>query len=70
MSEELFTLPVTESPKLRWMREHRLQTRHDDKTGVWTAFDAEMVTPFRGETEELALAAWALARRVKLWNQD
>ena len=73
------------SPRLRWMREHRVATLHHsnvapgdecpetgDRLYPWCASDMGFgIGPQMafGDTEEEALACLALKRGWKLWNE-
>lgn len=87
MSEELFSVPESKSPKLRWMERHGLRTKHnpDSQHGDEDDFGNELfrwyawkyegkLNPPRnaagGDTEDDALAAWAVANGKLLWNEE
>jgi hypothetical protein len=78
MSELLFdNLPVTESPRLKWLRAHNVQTRKNpripDDEFPWEAVDNEL-SLFReshgiGATEHDALVDLAIKRKWRMWNE-
>jgi hypothetical protein len=80
------SLPITKSPKLLWMERHNIKTaqQNEDEDGnTWFAvfcdpdedpYDAAMSAggqrTGRGDTEDAALTALALAAGIKLWNEE
>lgn len=86
MSEgELFDVPEVKSPRLRWMEKHGLKTKHfpgvqdgeeDPETGyelhTWVAWRGSPPVWIRtgGATEDDALADWARANGVRMWNEE
>ncbi len=81
MSEELFKVPEQKSPRLRWMEKHRVKVKQtpDWSPGMEDA-DGDPVAPWyasddgkhwhAGDSENDALGAWAVARGVRLWNEE
>ena len=83
MSEELFSVPEAKSPRLKWMEKHCVNVRstpvglvgtEDELTGdevraFYATGDGTLTGKF-GTTEDDALAAWARARGVRLWNEE
>jgi len=80
---ELFDVPVVKSPRLKWIEKHRLKTKcaefpvadgDEDEFGnevfQWSASDDNWKHSHGGATEDDALAAWARARGVRLWNEE
>lgn len=78
---ELFNVPVVKSPRLKWLEKHGVTTRRADhvvsadeeddfghRVHQWTASNG--VHMRGGLTENDALAAWALAQGVKMWNEE
>lgn len=67
MTDELFAIEETLSPKEAWKRKHGIRLYHNP----------EMKTPFQaihemhevGMSEEEALAKLAARMEIKLWNQ-
>lgn len=81
MSEELFKVPVTKSPRLLWIEKHRIEVRptkdwqpgmEDDDGDEVERFYAtdDGVHMHGGDTEDNALAAWAEARGKLLWFEE
>lgn len=77
----LFDVPVVESPRLRWIKAHRIVTRktdhevqpgEEDCDGMdvyqWYAWSSQR--RYGGPTEDDALAAWARANGARLWNEE
>ena len=78
MSEELFEIPLSESPRLKWLRDHNVKTLlteflDDDENQHWSAWNQEDApNPDNtgiGETEHDAIVALALMNGWKLWNE-
>ena len=74
MSEELFNIPTVKSPRLRWIEKHDLRTISGttaENKVEWAAWQiGRGAKTFKGDTEDDALAAWAKARGVRLWNEE
>ena len=86
MRDELFDVPVVKSPRLKWIEKHGLYTQHfpDVKPGDDDPETGEEIYPWRawvgnmrharicagGATEDDALAEWAKASGVLLWNEE
>lgn len=82
MSDFLFDAPVVLSPRLAWMEKHGVETHRANATGeggstwvcrkirprlesLWTSSEIG-----GGETEDEALAAFAMHAGLKLWNEE
>ena len=76
MSDTLFEIPEQLSPRLAWMREHKIDTMdkaYDPFTGDhrWMAFKVSNIrTKDFGDTENEALSALAVKMNLKLWNKS
>ncbi len=70
MTDTLFDLPDSPSPRLRWLREHQVTTTKEaEPTGdLWTAWVFPDTSGY-GATEDEALADLARKLNVKLWNE-
>jgi hypothetical protein len=69
MTDELFQIPETLSPRLRWMREHDIRIHRDsEEPHEFTAWTLPDVSGY-GATEDEALADLARKLNVKLWNE-
>ena len=78
MSEELFNLPPSPSPRIKWMREHAIQTHYcaDIEDGPWSAWTGSLADAIEtedgmgyGMTEEDAVIDYAKNANLKLWNE-
>lgn len=81
MSDELFSVPVSKSPKMRWLERHGVNVTHDE---AWQYGDEDDLGnekfPYYasddgkhfhgGATEDDALVEWARARGKRLWNEE
>lgn len=76
---ELFDIPEHLSPRVEWMRRHRIRTLkgNDEEEGEpWGAWVGEEGRPLQGEaltfapTEDEALARLAKRLGLKLWNEE
>lgn len=77
---ELFDTPACESPRLKWIKKHKIQThcsgKAEDFDGEpWNAWQAEspkhIPSDFEiGATEDDAIAAWTKRHSVLLWNEE
>jgi len=78
---ELFNVPAVKSPRLKWMEKYGVTTRRADHVvsageeddfghpvHQWTATNRWHNRG--GDTEDDALAAWARAQGVKMWNEE
>ena len=82
MKDELFSVPEVKSPRLRWIEKHGVEVKPtldwdpdaEDENGdvvhAWYASDDQWRHKHGGDTENDALAAWAIARGVRLWNEE
>jgi hypothetical protein len=78
---ELFDIPETLSPRLRWIREHKVRTHHapwceDEPWSAWTpANESPEGLPMDPEacgycmTEDEAIVELAKKLNLKLWNE-
>lgn len=84
MTDTLFDLPDSPSPRLEWMRRHGVMTEYisDDPTGEFNGWCAHYAdddpykSPFPwlgwgyGENELEALTEFAIKNNLKLWNEE
>jgi hypothetical protein len=74
MTDELFAVPESLSPRLRWMRRHGITTRRNDITETpsanWEAYQACSGDWEPGDTEHDAIANLAEALGIRLWNEE
>jgi hypothetical protein len=82
MSEELFKVPVSKSPRLRWMEKHHVTVERmpvEVNPGDEDEFSHEMFQfyasddgrhRYGGNTEDEALAKYASCRGYRLWNEE
>jgi hypothetical protein len=70
MTDELFQIPETLSPRLRWMREHQVTTTKEAEPSgdLWTAWVFPDTSGY-GATEDDALADLAKKLSIPLWNE-
>ena len=73
MSDELFHVKESLSPRLAWMRENKIQTQkitHDSYPPheSWQAWVMFTMAAF-GDTEDEAIVALAKKLNLKLWNE-
>ena len=65
---------ATESPRLVWLRKHRIITKRLTLSGLgkmqWQAHVAGTELSAFGATEDEAIAGIATARNLKLWNEE
>lgn len=77
---DLFDIPETLSPRLKWMREHGIVAQFysldsmPPKTGwqAWVPMSTENAWPQAtafGDTEDEAIVALAKKLNLKLWNE-
>lgn len=68
----LFSVSETLSPKLRWMREHKLELTYNSEIGQWVAMTPENPPVHTqiglGDTPEDALVDWARKHKVLTWQ--
>lgn len=64
MTDELFDIPETLSPKESWKRQHSITTRIDDR-GAWIASIGQMEE--KGDEENQALFRLASRVGIPLW---
>lgn len=71
MSNDLFpTMPEALSPRLAWMKKHRINTdlpADGIHKSLWDAWSGCICA--HGETEDEALSALAAKLGVRLWNE-
>ena len=75
----LFDLPEPTSPRLRWMRKHRIRTNkvpaQHPRFGQWVAWiddrkwQKKSDSDFYGANEEEAIVNLAKQLNIKLWNE-
>ena len=83
MSDELFTDAVVamDSPRLRWMKKHGVQTRYDGDCYIAWIGDLDEATCHGGDdpdaggyaeasTEDDAILLIAKAHGLRLWNEE
>ena len=75
---ELFHIPETPSPRLRWMQEHDVKTI----PGAWDSFTErerwaayagsidDMPELYYGDTADDAITEFAKANNIRLWNEE
>jgi hypothetical protein len=77
----LFNLPPCDSPRLRWMKKHNVETRDDIKIDeypesaffAWSGDLNDAIDNVRlgsGDTELDAITDWAIKNGVRLWNEE
>ena len=75
MSDTLFDLPESPSPRLKWLRAHKIKTcadAFDAYTGEdrWVAYLRDDIGDNEfGDTEDEAIVALAKKLNLKLWNE-
>ena len=80
---ELFDIPVSESPRLKWLKKHGVKFHYstaevgdEDEFGneLWPVYAYTeplcKETSFGAGTEDEALAKFAINRGLKLWNEE
>jgi len=73
MTDSLFNLPESKSPRLKWQDYHGItcvETDLDLPENRWQAMQATTKTIVRGPTREDALAEIARKLNLKLWNEE
>lgn len=83
MSDELFTdaAVAMDSPRLRWMKKHGVQTRYDGDCYIaWVGYfyeaighggdDPDAFGYAEASTEDDAILLLAKAKGLRLWNED
>ena len=69
---ELFEIPESKSPRLKWMERHHLTVRlshdYDDDEDVWQCLHGMKVIG-EGGTEDRAITAAAKSLNIPLWNE-
>ena len=76
---ELFIIPISESPRLRWFKKHRISTHKSDcvpdDEEPWNAWVGELSEAIEdnlvrtGVTEDDALCDLAKKLGIRLWNE-
>lgn len=77
---ELFVIPISESPRLRWFKKHCISTHRSDcvpdDEDPWNAWSGELSDAIEdgllctGATEADAVCALAKRLRILLWNEE
>jgi hypothetical protein len=68
---ELFDIPETPSPRLRWMKRHHLAIEPiTEENGNRYAARHGMAVICKGATEDEALTAAAKSLSIRLWNEE
>lgn len=73
MTDTLFDLPESKSPRLLWMEEQGIaciKLDLDLPENAWQAMHAETQTIVRGPTDLDAIADLARKLNLKLWNEQ
>ena len=74
---ELFDATESLSPRVKWIRKHKIKTSRKDPDlplDAWVCWSGELYNIIGsheigvGETEGQAMADWAKRHGVKLWN--
>lgn len=69
---ELFDIPESKSPRLRWMEKHNISARQEPRGPggplIWFALNHQACA--RGDSEDEALASLAVKLGLKLWNEE
>lgn len=65
---ELFTIPESKSPRLKWMEAHGIEVNDDPITTGYMAFGTAEGSGF-GNTAEEAVLAYAKNIGLPLWNE-
>jgi hypothetical protein len=69
MTDTLFDIPETPSPRLQWLRKHDIRIHRDSEEAneftAWTLPDASGY----GDTEDEAIADLARKLSIPLWNE-
>jgi hypothetical protein len=68
---ELFDIPETPSPRLRWMQRHHLTVEPitEENSNRYAARHG-MTIIGKGSTEDEALTAAAKSLNIRLWNEE
>lgn len=69
MTDTLFDLTDSPSPRLLWMRKHGITLNYLAKHEAWEAEAPTCWTSY-GDTEDEALASFAKYNNLKLWNEE
>jgi len=76
MTDELFTIQESKSPKLAWMEKHEIRIKRN-----WEDYEAEEIYPYvaynfdlpsvyeGGKTEMEAISSLAVKLGIKLWDE-
>jgi hypothetical protein len=70
---ELFDIPESKSPRLKWQDEHGItciRTELELPENAWQAMHADTQAITRGPTAEDALTSLALKLNIRLWNEQ
>jgi len=75
MTAELFDMPESLSPKLRWMARHGIKVKQDapDKWTAWRSLwspEPSALNSVTSNTEENALFELAVKTNLQLWNES
>jgi hypothetical protein len=69
MTDTLFDIPETPSPRLQWLRKHDIRIHCDsEETHEFTAWTLPDVSGY-GSTEDEAIADLAKKLSIPLWNE-
>ena len=69
---ELFDIPETPSPRMRWMQRHHLTVsrKHEEENTYSFVAIHGMTIIGKGATEDEALTAAAKSLNIRLWNEE
>ena len=72
MSEFLFDVPQVDSPRLAWMKKHKLWARQNVVLNdLWRCIqEGGRTVDGEGTTEDEAITDWAIQNDVRLWNEE
>lgn len=68
MTDELFSIPPSDSPRLAWMKRHGVHTQQQ-ANGSWYAWH-NGAGDGKGDTEDEAIYAMAINAGIRLWNEE
>jgi hypothetical protein len=71
---ELFDIKESKSPRLAWLEKHKIATLRGkpDSWAAWTIGKPTKVDQIigYGESEDEAIADWAIKTGMRLWNEE
>ena len=70
MTDELFTIPESKSPRLVWMEANGVTTEYCPELLEWCAGDRSLSAFGYGNTELDAVTELAIKLNLKLWNEQ